>query len=405
MKTRLPPYVLNSVVIASISLAVVACSGQSIPGSQLFGQNAYVAPVLKPLRALASNTNASKLWQVNTGNRVSDAKIHPFVNNTAVYSANGSSVSAWNKNTGKIIWNRSVGELVSAGVNGDDATVFVGSRKGTAFSIDARTGKTKWIARLGTEVLAVSATARNRVVFRTIDGKLHGLNSTNGEIMWQRHQRTPQLSIYGASVPIIVDKGVIAGFDNGKLAAYALDSGQPIWEVTMSVPKGNSELDQLVDIDGRLKPLGNALFTSNNNGRIAGINMGSGNVGWAKVFSSSTGADANKNGVFSTDDKGHVWKIQPLNGKSVWAQDDLENRRPTTPTLTASGSHIVVGDRQGNLHWIDANTKTQGKGGNGGEITARISGDPSGYAVPVLRSGNTIYALGRGGVLTSIRSQ
>lgn len=405
MNSRLPPYVLNSVLIASVSLAVAGCSGQSIPGSQLIGQNVYVAPTLKPLKAIQSNVNAQVLWQVNTGTATSNAKVHPFVNQTGIYTANGSAVSARNKSNGGTLWSNPIGESISGGVNGDETTVYVGTRKGTAVALDAKTGKIKWISALGTEVLAVSAASQGRVVFRTIDGKLHGLNSADGESVWQRQQRTPPLSFYGASVPIIVDKGVIAGFDNGKLAAYVLASGSPIWEVTLSVPKGSSELDQLVDIDGRLKPLGNALFASNNNGRMAGVNMGNGNVGWAKVFSSITGADANENGVFSADEKGHIWKILPLNGKSVWSQDDLENRQPTTPTLTSSGSHIILGDKQGNLHWIDTSNAVKGDGGTGGRITARISGDPAGYNVPVLVDGTTVFALGKGGVLTAIRSQ
>lgn len=411
MKTRLPPYVLNSILIASASLAIAGCSGQSIPGSQLIGQNVYIAPVIKPLKAIEGNVNAQTLWQVNTGTGVSNAKIHPFANSTAIYTANGASVTAWDKTSGKALWSNPVGEFITGGVNGNNETVFAGSRDGTAVAFDAKTGKIKWISALGTEVLAVSSASKGRVVFRTIDGKLHGLNSADGEAVWQRQQRTPQLSVYGASVPIVVDTGVIAGFDNGKLAAYSLLSGKPIWEVTLSVPKGSSELDQLVDIDGRLKPLGNALFASNNNGRLAGINMGNGDVGWARVFSSITGSDATAKGVFSTDEKGHIWKIDPLSGKDIWKQDDLENRQPTAPTLTASGSHIVIGDKQGNLHWIDTSNPLRDKdgkvsqSGSGGKVTARISGDPAGYHVPVLRQSETIYAFGRSGVLTAIRSQ
>ena len=396
MNTRLPPYVLNSLLIVSVSLAVAGCSGQSIPGSQLFNQNVYVAPVLKPLKTIANNVNAKTLWQVNTGTNVSNVKIHPFINNTAIYTANGVTVSAWNKATGAALWSNPVGQLISGGVNGNDNTVFVGTRDGKAVAVDAKTGKNKWVADLGTEVLAVSPASRGRVVFRTIDGKLHGVNSATGEVVWLRQQRTPQLSIYGASVPIVVDNGVIAGFDNGKLAAYALDSGQPIWEVALSAPKGSSELDQIVDIDGRLKALGNGLFASNYNGRMALIVMNSGNVQWAKVFSSMSGVDANAQAIFSTDDKGWVWKIKPDNGVSFWSQDDLENRQPTTPILTASGSHAVTGDRQGNLHWIDTQK---------GEITSRISGDPAGYHTSVVKNGNVIYAFGKGGVLTAVSSR
>jgi len=112
VNTRLPPYVLNSVLIVSFSLAVAGCSGQSIPGSQLFGQNVYVAPIVKPLKTIAKNVNAQTLWQVNTGENISNVKIRPFINNTAIYTANGVTLSAWNKTTGAAIWSNPVGQLI-----------------------------------------------------------------------------------------------------------------------------------------------------------------------------------------------------------------------------------------------------------------------------------------------------
>jgi len=397
---RLPPHVLNCVIVLSASIGITACSGQSFPGSQLLGGQqksaAYVAPILKPLKKLTNDSTVSTLWQVNTGTALSHVKIHPFVNNIAVYTAASTTVSAWNKSNGKTIWKQSLGENITGGVNGGDGSVFAGTNEGKAFAMDASTGAIKWITSVETEVLAVSKASQGIVVIRTIDGKLHGLNSNNGEVLWQRIQRTPELSLYGASVPEVVGNGVIAGFDNGVIAAYALNSGTPIWEIKLSTPKSGSEADKLVDIDGRLKYLGNALFTTNSNGRMIGANMIEGTVGWTRAFSSSTGADANKNGVYSTDDKGYIWKLNPQNGQKVWSQDGLQNRYPTTPTLTQSGNHIVVGDKQGNLHWIA--TKS-------GQITNRISGDPLGYNTPALNSSGTIYTLGRSGLLTAIKSQ
>ncbi len=398
MNRRLPPHVLNSILVLSASIGITACSGQSFPGSQLLGgqqQASYVAPVLKPLKKITEATSATKLWQVNTGTAVSHVKIHPYANDVAVFVATGSSVTAWNKTSGASVWKQSLGEHITGGVNGGDGSVFVGTTSGKAVALDVKTGAIQWIIDVETEVLAVSKTSLGVVVIRTIDGKLHGLNSKNGEVLWQRVQRTPELSLYGASAPVIVGNGVIAGFDNGVVAAYGLKTGKPIWEIKLSTPKTGSEADKLVDIDGRLKTLGNALFTTNSNGRIVGINMVDGTAGWTRTFSSHTGAEANTKGVYSTDEKGSVWKLSPTNGQQIWQQDALQNRQPTTPTLTQDGSHIIVADKQGNLHWI----ATQD-----GKITNRISGDPSGYNTPALNSNGTMFILGRSGVLTAIKS-
>jgi len=387
-------------LVLSASIGITACSGQSFPGSQLLGgqqQASYAAPILKPLKKITSDASSAKvLWQVNTGAAQNHVKIHPYVNNTAVYAAAGSQASAWNKSTGASLWKQSLGESITGGVNGGDGSVFAGTLSGKAVAMDEKTGVIQWITDVKTEVLAVSKSNQNIVVVRTVDGKLHGLNSQNGEVLWQRIQRTPELSLYGASVPAVIGNGVVAGFDNGVIAAYALDSGQPLWEIKLSTPKSNAETDKLVDIDGRLKVIGNALFTTNNNGRIVGISMNQGTVGWTRAFSSYTGAEANEGGVYSTDDKGTVWKLAPRTGQKIWDQNALENRQPTTPTLTQNGEHIIVADKQGNLHWIS--TKS-------GEITNRISGDPSGYNTPAVKSDDSIYTLGRSGVLTAIKSQ
>lgn len=396
MNSRLPTYLKHSLLTVAISVAVAGCSGQSFPGSQLLGgqQNAYVPPKIKALKPVTASVKT--LWQVKTASSVSSVRIHPYVNDVAVYTASGGTVSAWNKTTGRALWSNPVGELISAGVNGGEGKVYVGTRSGKALALDANTGKILWIAPLGTEALAVSESSNGNLALRTIDGKLFGLDSNTGEQVWVRQQRTPQLSSYGASVPIIVDNGIIAGFDNGKVAAYLLKTGKPIWEVTIATPQGGSELDQIVDVDGRLKPLGNALFTSSINGRILGANMVNGNVVWSDVLSSYTGADADTKGVYSTDATGRIWKYGPLNGQKAWDNSDLENRQPTAPTIVAGGSRIVVGDRQGNLHWLDTTN---------GQIVSRTTGDPAGYQVPVAVSGNTLFAFGRSGVLTALSNQ
>jgi len=52
---------------------------------------------------------------------------------------------------------------------------------------------------------------------------------------------------------------------------------------------------------------------------------------------------------------------------------------------------VVVGDKKGNLHWI--NTAS-------GKFIARAKGDPAGYSVEPEISGRSIYAIGKGGVLS-----
>ncbi len=356
---------------------------------------------LKPLKSIKSSLTTQTNWQVNTGSAMGENQIHPFIDAQVIYIAGARSASAYNKSNGKSLWKVGIGETISAGVNGNSHSskkasrtqqIFLGTSNGNAISLDAKTGKILWIERLSSEVLAVSPSSNGRIAFRTSDGKIVGLSSTTGELIWQRSQRPSKLSIIGASVPILAGPYVISGFDNGKVAAYDLQTGQPAWEVTLALPRGNTDLERIVDIDGKLSYIGNALFASSLNGSASGINVKEGKPVWLKTFSSTTGVTANSEGLYSSDNKGVIWKLNPQTGAPVWSIDDLEGYQPTLPVLV-NNTTILIADKKGGLHWVNAKT---------GQFVARSKGDPRGYSVAPKVVGKSVYTIGKGGILSRI---
>ena len=372
-----------------VSLTLLGCS----PSQQIFGNKTIRAIPLKPLKKITPTKNTVAVWQVKTGSAMGENKVHPYIGNQAIYVAGATTISAWDKNTGKQLWKTDIAEQITAGVNGsylNTPSVYIGTSNGNAISINASTGRIQWIERLSSQVLSISPEKDGRVAFRTIDGKLHGLSSSTGELIWQRSQRTPVLTLMGASVPVIVGPLVISGFDNGKVAAYQLQTGKPAWEVTLALPRGRTELERLVDVDGKIKQLGSALFAASINGSANGIDLATGSIAWNKKFSTSTGVTGDPQGLYSSDNKGNLWKMQPQTGNPLWSMDDLQRYEPTLPVLIGS-SLIVVADKKGNIHWI--NTAN-------GKFVSRNKGDITGYSVEPEVDGNSIYAIGKSGLLS-----
>lgn len=380
---------LRLVLLTVFSLLLSACT------QQLFGNKTSRPIPLKPLKPVVAKISTQVSWQINTGHAMGENQIHPYLDAQTIYVGGAQSVSAWNKANGKQRWRSMIGETISGGINGsldNSQQIFLGTNNGNALSLDKRTGKIQWIEHLGSEILAVSPGKNGRVAFRTIDGKLHGLSTNTGELIWQRTQRTPQLTLLGASVPVLVGPLVISGFDNGKVAAYQLQTGEPVWEVTLALPRGRTELERIIDVDGKIKPLGSALFAGSMNGSLDGIDLTKGGLAWAKPFSTSTGVNADPQGLYSSDDKGNVWKMDPQTGNPIWSMDDLQRYQPTLPALMGS-SLIVIADKKGNIHWV--NTAT-------GTFVARKKGDPAGYSVEPEIDGNSVYAIGKSGLLSKI---
>ena len=388
---------MNTRLILTITIFSLLLGGCSLT-SQLLGTNKARPIPLKPLKKITPSISAKKVWEVRTGSATGYSKIHPYIDASSVYIAGNTIASAWQKSNGTLQWKTNIGEAITAGINGSSTKnsasqqIFLGTNNGNAISLDAKTGKVLWIERLSSEILSISPSQNGRVAFRTVDGKLHGLSSSTGELIWQHTQASPTLTLNGASVPILIGPLVVAGFDNGKIAAYQLKDGQKAWEVTVAKARGNTDLERIIDIDGKIMSLGSALFAASLNGNMNGIDLAKGAKVWTNSFSSSTGVNVNPEGLYSSDSKGNIWKINPQTGDPVWKMDDLQRYYPTLPAL-AGKSLLVVGDKKGNIHWINSST---------GLFVARTKGDPAGYSVEPEVNGNTVYTLGRGGILSKL---
>lgn len=392
-KTALSRVGLLTVSI-SVSLFLNACSQQTALSSQLLGNKTSRAIALTPLKKIANPIATNKVWQVKTGSAMGESKIHPFIKDQTLFIAGARSVSAWNKNSGQLIWKKSFRETITAGINGsfdkNGNHIVIGTNKGNAIALDTKTGSTLWVERLSSEILAVSPSKNGFIALRTVDGKIHGLSSQSGEIIWQRSQKTPKLSLFGASVPVILANNVISGFDNGKLVAYQLSTGKPQWEVTLAVPKGLTELEKIIDIDGKITVLDNALFASSLNGNATGIQGKTGDPVWLKPFSTPSGLSANAKTILTRDDQGNIWKLDPQTGNPVWKMNDLKQRQPTLPIIINTELAIVA-DKQGKIHWINSKT---------GKIIALDTGDNAGYSVPPITDKKAIYFIGKSGLLS-----
>ena len=350
----------------------------------------------KALKEFKPTVGVKTLWQVSTGSSAGKdyVRINPYIDENTVIVAGGRSVSAWNKNNGAKLWQVGLDEELSGGVSGTGSLILVGSNNGGAFALDRQSGKVVWKQRLTSEVVAISPPANGIAAFRTSDGRLSGLNLQSGEVLWQQVRQGSPLSLRGASTPVTVGGMVIAGFDSGVVTAFDMQSGRALWEATLSVPRGQGDLDSVTDVDGKMKAVGEALFAASYNGLIMGINMRDGKPAWSAPYSSYSGLDADANGVYTTSVSGLFWKLDPQTGKPVWKMDDLERRQLTAPTIV--GNYVVVGDYKGVLHWINTST---------GLLAARVQGDPAGYTVAPVLDGNVIYTLGRSGVLSAIALQ
>ncbi|MBT6456797.1 MAG: PQQ-binding-like beta-propeller repeat protein, partial [Gammaproteobacteria bacterium] len=146
------------------------------------------------------------------------------------------------------------------------------------------------------------------------------------------------------------DELVISGFDSGKLVAFNRENGSTVWEHTVTSPRGRTEIERLVDLDGQFILLDNIIYISSFQGDLVALTLNSGQVLWSRKFSSFQAMDADNEALYLTDDKSHIWSIDRRTGSAFWKQDVFNARKLTAPRLL--GDKIVVADLEGYIHWL-----------------------------------------------------
>ncbi len=252
---------------------------------------------------------------------------------------------------GEVLWEVETDSPLSGGPGVGDGLVLAGALNGELLALDAGNGERKWSAQLSSEILSVPAADTGVVVAHTVDDKLYGLSAATGKELWRYESAVPVLSLQGTSSPVIYNGLVISGFANGKLATFDLLSGQLVWEASVALPRGRSELERMVDIDGDPVVKGGAVFAATYQGNLAALLLDNGRAAWRRDLSSHKSLAVDWERIYVVDDQDHLLAIDPRTGTALWRQEALQNRRLTAPALIAD--YLVTGDFEGYLHWIN----------------------------------------------------
>jgi outer membrane protein assembly factor BamB len=271
--------------------------------------------------------------------------------------------------------------------------VVVGSSKGWVIAVQGVSGKELWRTRVNSELLSAPAISEKVVVMRSVDGRLHGFDASNGKELWSVEQQVPRLSLRGTAIPVIAKEVAVSGFDNGKVMAVSLSTGDTLWDTALATPHGRTELDRLVDVDSAVSVVGDNVFATGFQGRTAMIALDSGQIWWAHDMSSYRGLAVDEENLFVTESDGTVVALRQRDGSEVWRNDKMKRRGLSTPAVTTTA--IAVADFQGYLHWLDKRT---------GELVARERIAKFRVGNPPIAIKDTVVVLTDSGKLAAYRA-
>ncbi len=335
---------------AALSLLAAGCSSMPSLNPIDWFKGASTAAKPAELPPLSSAQPVKTLWQASVGGAGIFIFSPTMVAGTIYAAARDGTVTKLEAATGKVLWKVSAGAQLSGGVGADGKLVAVGTDKGELVVLDAEKGTLRWRARVSSEVLAAPRVAGGLVLARTADSRIFAFDVADGKRRWVYQRAASSLIIRSPAGMTVNEGNIYAGFSGGKLVALTLETGALRWEVSVSQPKGATELERVSDLSGDPAVQGREVCAASYQGRAACFELQNGSPVWAREMSTLNGMSVDARYAYVADEKGAVHSLDRTNGRSVWKQDRLANRELTL--ALAVGGEVVFGDLQGYVHFV-----------------------------------------------------
>jgi len=349
-----------------------------------------------PLEPLATAAKVQQLWSVSGAsspkNKVYE-QLQPALQDGVLYSVSAGGVVQANE-IGKAakLWQQDLDTVVSAGLAVAGDLLLLATSEAEVIAMAKDNGEIRWRSPVSSEVLALPMLSGNFVIVRSADGVTQALSAETGEQLWSFSSNVPALSLRGDATPVVTGELVLLGQANGRLSALSIFDGILQWESAIVVPQGRTDLERMVDVDATPLVVNDVVYVAAHQGRVLALSKLTGATLWSRDLGTSVGMTVDNEKLYLVDDEGQVWALDRRNGATLWKLDKLKYRDLSAPVGYAD--NIVVGDYEGQLHWISKDD---------GAITARHQVDEDGVRVaPLVRDG-VLYSRSKSGRLEALR--
>ncbi|MBU1222613.1 MAG: outer membrane protein assembly factor BamB [Gammaproteobacteria bacterium] len=340
-------------IAVGLTLALSGCSTVDSMTSTVGGWFGAGPSRAKPTELVEFKPTASltEAWKADTGD-AGNTLFHPQAVGDDVVAAGGSRVVRIAVANGNPAWKTDTGVKLSAGAGAAQGLVLAGGGKGELLALDLASGQVRWKVALSSEVTGQLLAANDIVIARTGDGRVHGVAAADGSRKWLYTRNLPALSLRGSGGMVLRDDVLYAGFPGGKLVALNPANGAQLWEATVALPRGATELERVADVMGNPVVDERQVCAVAYQGRVACFDRRNGAPLWARDTSSNSGLAMDERNLYVTDDKDAVTAYDKTSGRAGWRQDKLARRQVTAPL--ALGVWVVVADGEGVVHVLSA---------------------------------------------------
>ncbi|MGB8841818.1 MAG: PQQ-binding-like beta-propeller repeat protein [Aliidongia sp.] len=349
-------------------------------------------------------------WQAEIGegaSRFAQLLAGPVVVDGVLYAMDAKSlVTALDAGTGKKLWETDItpedndNQAWGGGIAFDGGRVFVTSGYGQILALDAKDGKVKWRVSVGSPLRGAPTVAEGRLFIITVDNQLQALSTEDGHRLWSYDSIPEPAEIAGSASPAIEGNAVIATFSSGEVTALRVENGRVIWSDSLSATRRFDAISTLADIRGRPVVDRGRVYVVSHAGRMAAIDLRSGNRVWEQDVGGIYAPWVAGDFVYVLSTSNELLCLTRAEGRVRWITqlDSWENMKDKEDPLHWAGP-ILAGDR---LIAVASNGQVWSISPYTGAVLGHIELSAGSFLPPIVAD-NTLYLMTNDADLMALR--
>jgi len=333
-----------------------------------------------------------KVWGTSIGDGQGDDynRLNIVVSGGRIYGAAADgTVRVVNMETGKEVWETELDDEISGGVGYGGDLVIVGTPDGDVIALDANSGSEVWRSKVASEVLSAPGADFDVVVVYALNGQITAFDSSTGELRWRQETNMPLLTLRGGA-PVLMENGnAYVALANGRILAFKASNGTILWDGKIAQPQGQSDIERVVDIEGKPLVIGQTMYAVTYQGKLGAVSMGNGRSLWSRDASSYMSVAEGFGNLYVAESQGAVSAFEINGGALRWQNDQFARRQLSAPAVFSN--YVAVGDFEGYVHVLSQVD---------GHVVGRERVDSAGLRADMLGIGDRLYVYDNDGGLT-----
>lgn len=307
-------------------------------------------------------------------------------------------VHAVSAGDGAAVWSRSLVPedrdgrgAFGGGLATDGTRIYATTAFGEVVALDVSTGNEIWRKSFESPIRGAPTVDGGRVYFATVSNDVFAISAADGSPVWRNQGIGEQASIAASPSPVVADGYVVVPQTTGEIVAFRTDEGFPVWTETLTSLQPTSALANINDIAGRPVIADGQVYAIAHSGRLGAFMLKTGEPVWAQEISGTQMPWVAGSYAFVINGNAAMAAVERGNGAVRWTANLPGGGVWSGPVL--GGGRLLTVSSTGTLAHVSPQT---------GEVLATTDLGEEFYIAPVIAN-RTVYLLADSGKLIALR--